>query len=180
MSDAVRSLVDQLAYKVPEPNRFHRAVWKLASTRPGAWLFARTAPHLDRLTLRLTHGRVALPELLAGIPVCTLVTTGARTGRRRSVPLLGVPFDGDLAVIGTRFGQKDTPAWYFNLRANCHATVEYRGTSVAVVASELDGLARDAAWDAGRRIYAGYEAYARRITGRQIRIMVLRPEPASA
>ena len=174
---AAVGLIDELGYRVPEANRLQRLVWKVSSSRPGAWLFAKTLHHIDRLVLRLTRERVTVPGLLAGLPVVTLAATGARTGQRREVPLVGVPSGDQIAVIGTRFGQPRTPAWYFNLRANPRAEVAYRGRTVPVVAREADGDEREAIWSQGCQIYAGYQAYARRIDHRQIHIMVLEPPP---
>lgn len=170
-------LVQELDYVVPEPNRFQRAMWKVSSSRPGAWLFSKTMHHLDVLALRATKGRTTVPEIMAGIPVMTLVTTGARSGQRREMPLLGVPSGDDLAVIGTRFGQKGTPGWYFNLVAHPDAEVSYRGKTVPVRSREADGAERDEIWDRARRIYAGYEAYARRINDRPVHVMVLQAAP---
>lgn len=110
---------------------------------------------------------------MAGIPVITVVTTGARTGQRRATPLLGVPAGDDLAIIGTRFGQRGTPGWYYNIRASPAAEVSYRGKSVTVAAREAAGKEWQDIWERARKIYAGYEAYARRIQDRQIHIMVL-------
>jgi deazaflavin-dependent oxidoreductase (nitroreductase family) len=110
-------------------------MWKVSSSRPGAWLFAKVLHHVDNLLLRATRGRTSVPRLLAGLPVITLVTTGARMGRRREVPLVGVPCGENVAVIGTRFGQPDTPSWYFNLRARRAAEVSYRGRTVPVTAA---------------------------------------------
>jgi len=173
-------LVQVLAYEVPEPNAAQRAMWHVSSSRPGAWLFARSGPHLDRFLLRLSKGQVTLATLVAGIPVITIVTTGARTGQTRTTPLLGVPFDGDLAVIGTRFGQKGTPGWYHNLRANPVVQVAYQGKSTAAVAREAHGEERQAIWERARQIYGGYEAYVRRIKDRQIHIMLLSTQVTSA
>jgi len=128
-------LIQALAYEVPEPNAAQRAMWHVSSSRPGAWLFAKSGPHLDRFLLRLSNGQVTLATLVAGIPVITIVTTGARTGQARTTPLLGVPFAGDLAVIGTRFGQKGTPGWYHNLRADPAVQIIYQGKSAAAVAA---------------------------------------------
>jgi hypothetical protein len=36
---------------------------------------------------------------------------------RRTTPLLGVPIGGDIAIIGTNFGQPGKPGWHYNLRA---------------------------------------------------------------
>jgi deazaflavin-dependent oxidoreductase (nitroreductase family) len=174
---AAVGLIDELGYRVPKANQLQRLVWKVSSSRPGAWLFAKTLHHIDRLVLWLTRERVTVPGLLAGLPVITLAATGARTGQRREVPLVGVPSDGQIAVIGTRFGQPRTPGWYFNLRANPRAEVGYRGRTVPVVAREADGDEREAIWSRGCEIYAGYQAYARRIDHRQIHVMVLEPPP---
>ncbi len=173
----VVGLIDQLGYRIPEANRLQRLVWKVSSSRPGAWLFAKTLHHIDRVVLRLSRQRVTVPGVLAGLPVITLATTGARTGHRREVPLVGVPSGDHLAVIGTRFGQARTPGWYFNLRAEPRAEIGYRGQTLPVVAREADGDEREAAWERGCQIYAGYQAYARRLDHRQIHVMVLEPPP---
>jgi deazaflavin-dependent oxidoreductase (nitroreductase family) len=173
----VVGLIDQLGYRVSEANRFQRLVWKVSSSRPGAWLFAKTLHHIDRLVLRLSRQRTTVPGVLAGLPVITLATTGAHTGQRREVPLVGVPSGDQIAVIGTRFGQLRTPGWYFNLRADPRAELGYRGRTVPVVAREADGDEREAVWTRGCQIYAGYQAYARRIDHRQIHVMILEPPP---
>ena len=166
-------LIQALEYQVPAPNAAQRAMWHVSSSRPGAWLFAKSAHHLDRSLLRLSQGQVTLAKIVAGIPVITVVTTGARTGQRRVTPLLGVPAGDDLAVIGTRFGQPGTPGWYHNIRANPAAEVSYRGRSVAVAGREASGGEWQDIWERARKIYAGYEVYARRIQDRQIHIIIL-------
>jgi deazaflavin-dependent oxidoreductase (nitroreductase family) len=166
-------LVQELGYEIPAPNPVQRAMWQVSGSRPGAWLFSRSMHHVDRLVLRLSHGQRTLAGITAGIPVLTVTTTGARTGRPRSAPLLGVPFGSDIAIIGTRFGQPGTPGWYYNLSAQPRAEVAYRSRSVTVTAREADEHEWPQIWAQARKIYAGYEAYASRITGRKIHIMIL-------
>jgi deazaflavin-dependent oxidoreductase (nitroreductase family) len=166
-------IIQELDYFIPQPTALQRAMWHISSSRPGSWCFARTLPQIDRSLLRLTGGRLTLAGLSAGIPVLTITTTGARSGLRRTSPLLGVPFGDHIAVIGTHFGQTTTPAWYFNLRANPRAEVTFRGKTVAAMAREARGDQWQPIWDQATKIYAGYDAYARRIKGRQIHIMLL-------
>jgi deazaflavin-dependent oxidoreductase (nitroreductase family) len=166
-------IIRDLDYRVPSPNKAQRAVWKVSASRPGSWLFAQSLHHVDKALLAMSHGRVTSAGLLAGIPVLTVTTIGARTNLPRTVPLLGVPYDGDIAIIGTRFGQPGTPGWYYNLRADPRAEVTYRETTVRAAVREASEDERPVIWAAARTIYAGYEAYSRRITGRKIRIMVL-------
>lgn len=171
------SVCERLGYRLPRPNRWQRALRRVAASRPGARLFSRLMPPLDRLLLRLTRGRLALPQVAAGIPVLTLVTTGARSGRTRTTPLLGIPHGDELAVIGTQFGQPGTPSWCFNLRAHPQAELRYQGRSVAVTSREAEGAERDAIWQDACAFYAGYAAYARRIRDRTIPILVLAVAP---
>jgi deazaflavin-dependent oxidoreductase (nitroreductase family) len=166
-------LVQALEYELPVPGAVQRAMWRISSSRPGAWLFARSLPRVDKFVLRMSRGQVTLAGITAGIPVLTITTTGARSGLRRTTPLLGVPFGGDIAVIGTNFGQAGTPGWYYNLRAQPRAEVSYRNRSVTAAAREADADERQAILGQARKIYGGYDAYARRITGRQIPVMIL-------
>ncbi len=166
-------LVQELGYRPRRANVLQRASWLFASSRPGAWLFSKTLHHVDRVLMRVTRGRLSVPGLLAGLPLITLVTRGARSGRLRESPLLGVPFGDDLAVIGTSFGQRATPAWWFNLRADPEVSVRHRAREAKARAREADEAERAAIWERARGLYAGYEAYARRITGRPIHVVVL-------
>jgi deazaflavin-dependent oxidoreductase (nitroreductase family) len=166
-------LVQALDYAVPAPNAVQRAMRPLSSSRPGAWLLARSLPQIDKLALRISRGQVTLTGLTGGIPVLTLTTTGARSGRRRTTPLMGVPFGGDIAIIGAHFGQPGTPAWYHNLRAQPRAEVTYRNTTVPATAREAGPDERRAILDQASKIYPGYQAYARHLTDREIPIIIL-------
>jgi deazaflavin-dependent oxidoreductase (nitroreductase family) len=166
-------LIEALSYKIPAPNLAQRAMWHLSSSRPGAWLFARSMPCVDRAILRLSRGQRTLAGVAAGVPVLTVTTTGAKTGRPRSSPLIGVPFGRDIAIIGTRFGQPGTPGWYYNLRAEPRAEVAYQGRSVNATAREAGEDEWQQIWVQAKKIYPGYDAYSRRITDRKIHIMIL-------
>jgi deazaflavin-dependent oxidoreductase (nitroreductase family) len=166
-------LIEALGYKISAPNAAQRAMWHLSSSRPGAWLFARSLPHVDRWILQLSHGQRTLAGVTAGIPVLTVTTTGAKTGQPRSSPLIGVPFGSDIAIVGTRFGQPGTPGWYYNLCAQPRAEVAYRDRSVNATAREADENEWQQIWVQARKIYTGYDAYSRRITDRKIHIMIL-------
>jgi deazaflavin-dependent oxidoreductase (nitroreductase family) len=166
-------IVQAFDFEVRKSNAAQVAMQHIAATRAGAWFFARTLHHIDKALLRLTRGQVTVPEVLAGLPVLTVATTGARTGQRRTVPLVGVPTGDDIAVIGTSFGQSRTPGWYHNMRADPKAEVTYRGKTVKAVSREADKEEWEAIWARATMIYAGYDAYASRIKNRQVHIMIL-------
>jgi deazaflavin-dependent oxidoreductase (nitroreductase family) len=170
-------IIQALDYQVRKPSAAQVAMQHVAATRAGAWFFAKTLERVDKALLRLSRDRVTLPGAMAGLPVVTITTIGARTGQRRSAPLVGVPAGDDIAVIGTSFGQSRTPGWYHNMRSDPMVEVTYRDKTVKAVAREADEEEGQAIWDRARTIYVGYEAYASRIKSRQIHIMVLSAAP---
>jgi len=153
-------------------------VQAVGATRPGAWTFARLLPPIDRALHRATSGRATAPELLAGLPVVMVTTTGRRSGQPRTTPLIPVTIDDDLVLIGTNFGGPSTPSWVHNLEADPNATVEHRDRRVTVVARPATDAERDTAWTTGSAVYRGFAEYRRRVTDRTIRVFVLELAPA--
>jgi hypothetical protein len=84
-------IIQALDYQVRKPSAAQVAMQHVAATRAGAWFFAKTLEPIDKALLRLSRDRVTLPGTMAGLPVLTVTTIGARTGQRRSAPLVGVP-----------------------------------------------------------------------------------------
>ncbi len=166
-------LATEISYLHPRPNLFQRVVQSFASTRPGAWIFAKTLAPMDRIMTRLTHGRTSLPRLLAGLPVLRVTTTGRRTGQPRETHLIAIPIGDTLALLGTNFGQPSTPAWVLNLEAEPRATVTHRGASREVVARPATPEEQAQVLASSAGVYGGYLRYQQRITGRRLRIFIL-------
>ena len=158
-----------------DANAFHRIVRRLAATRPGSWFFARTLDHADRFVYRVTGARTTLASMLSGLPVVMLTTTGARSGRECTAPLLGFEEGGAVVVVGSNYGQAHHPAWVHNLRANSQARVAVRGAARAVLAEEVEGAERDRYLALAAEIYPGYPQYARRAAPRRIGVFRLIP-----
>ncbi|MGH2981812.1 MAG: nitroreductase family deazaflavin-dependent oxidoreductase [Solirubrobacterales bacterium] len=156
-------------------NAVQRVLRRFAASGPGSWMFARTLHRIDRPVYRLTGERHTFASLVSGIPVVMLTTTGARSGRPRSVPVLGLPTPDGLAVIASNFGQHHHPAWYYNLRANPAATVAVDGPPQQVRAVEAEGERRERIWQQGLKIYPGWSQYEVRASNRRIAIFVLEP-----
>jgi len=166
-------LADDLGYRLRSPNRFQRVVQRFASTRPGAWLFSKVLRHLDDAVGRVTSGRTSAPEVLAGLPVLDVTTTGRKSGLRRTSHLIAVPIGDTLALLGTNFGQRSTPAWVLNLEADPRATVGYRRRTVQATARPADPDEHAAVLAGSAQVYGGYLKYQQRITARRLRIFVL-------
>jgi deazaflavin-dependent oxidoreductase (nitroreductase family) len=146
-----------------------------AVPRPMSWFYARTLYHVDRAAYSVTRGRGTFTSWITGLPVVMLTTTGARSGRPSTLPLLGIPADDRLVVIASNYGRRHNPAWYYNLRAHPEASVMIEATTRDMVARELTGEERERWYARGIEIYPGWRHYRKRAYPRQIPVLELRP-----
>ena len=173
-------LAAELGYGHHTGNPLHRLVRRLSATNAGGWVFSRTLRHLDDVVGRLSGGRRSAPEMLAGLAVLDLTTTGRRSGRQRTSHLIAAPYGAGLALLGTNFGQRSTPAWALNLEAEPRATVSFRGRTRAVVARPATEREAEEVFAAAATFYVGYTSYRDRVGDRRrIRVFVLEPVSAA-
>jgi deazaflavin-dependent oxidoreductase (nitroreductase family) len=167
-------LASDLGYSHHTSNPLFRLVRSFAGTAVGAKVFSHTLRYLDTFVARVTKGRQSTPGLLAGLAVLDVTTTGRKSGQQRTSHLIAAPYEDDLALLGTNFGQTSTPAWALNLEADPQATVTYRGQTRSVVARPATAEEADRIFDAAGTFYPGYQHYRRRIgDSRRIRVFVL-------
>ena len=92
-----------------------RTIW-------GMNLFQRLFVPFHVLLYRVSGGR--LLGRLGGLPVLLLTTTGRRTGKRRTLPLLYLEEEDCLVVAASAAGADRHPGWYVNLVANPDVEVQ--------------------------------------------------------
>lgn len=130
------------------------------------------ATRLHASLFRATNGRIG--GRMVGSPVLLLVTTGRRSGLRRTTPLLYLE-DGDRQVIvASNGGTPKHPVWWLNLQANSAAMVEIAGRKTRVRATEAQGEERGRLWKRLVQMYGPYESYQKR-TDREIPVILLEP-----
>jgi deazaflavin-dependent oxidoreductase (nitroreductase family) len=159
---------------------FYSATKAILTSRPGSWFFSHTLHLFDRIVQGISRERYSFTELLGGVPVITLTTTGAKSGLRRSVPLVGFPDGDQIILIASNFGRAFHPAWYHNLRAKPEVLVTYKGKSAPYRAREAEGKERSLSWKKGLECYPGYEMYRKRAGSRRIPVLRLTPAPGSS
>lgn len=91
------------------------------------------------------------------------------------MPLVGIPMDDDMAVIGSNYGQSSTPGWVYNLRAGPEATVGHGSTSVDVTARSATDAETERAFEVGAAFYGGFRKYRERASHREIEVFILEP-----
>jgi deazaflavin-dependent oxidoreductase (nitroreductase family) len=120
---------------------------------------------------RLTDGKRG--GRMRGAPILLLMTTGRRTGKRRTTPLM-YGRDGDrLVLIASKGGDPKHPAWYLNLRGR-EAEVQIGGERRRVRARDADGEERERLWTLMVGLYPPYADYQTKTT-RRIPVVVLEP-----
>jgi deazaflavin-dependent oxidoreductase (nitroreductase family) len=170
-------LAEDLDYRVRPATAVQRAAQAVVASKAGSRVVSQFLPPLDTFVQRMTRHRQSAPSLVVGLPVLDVTTTGRRSGLPRTSHLIAIPYAGSLALIGTNFGRRETPAWVLNLEAEPRATVSYRGTRVEVVARPATDDEMAEVLTLSERIYVGYRRYQDRITGRRLRVFVLEPAP---
>ena len=101
-----------------------------------------------------------------------LTTTGARTGRPHTTPMMFHP-DGDrLLVIASNVGAPRHPDWYLNLAATPRVTVEVGEERYEAVATTAEGDDRNRLWPLLKQNYPFFAEHEQK-TERQIPVVVL-------
>ncbi len=106
------------------------------------------------------------------VPTLLLTTTGRKSGRELTLPLIFGRSGADYVVIASKGGAPNHPAWYLNLDANPAVQVQVKADKFAARARTASGAERDRLWKTMVQIYAPYEDYQKR-TQRQIPVVVL-------
>lgn len=94
-----------------------------------------------------------------GAPLLLLTTTGAKTGRRLTSPLM-YNTDGDrLLIFASKGGAPTNPAWYHNLVANPRVTLEVGTETFDAMATVLHGEERDRLFQRHAEQFPGFAEY---------------------
>ncbi len=122
-----------------------------------------------------TGGR--LGHTIPGVPgkMLLLDHVGAKSGKKRTSPLLYVRDGEDLVIVASKGGFPKHPAWYHNLTANPDTTVQVKGETIPVHARTAKPDERERLWALAVAGYHGYDDYAARSKGREIPLVVLEP-----
>ncbi|MHA6798814.1 nitroreductase family deazaflavin-dependent oxidoreductase [Bounagaea algeriensis] len=139
----------------------------------------RSWPVLDKITglhiaaYRATNGKIG--HSAPGLPTMLLLQhVGARSGTRRTTPLLYTRDGENLVLVASKGGYSKHPAWYHNLRAHPDTTVQLKAEILPVHAHVATPEERRRLWPHVVGTYSQYERYQQR-TAREIPLVVLEP-----
>jgi len=110
--------------------------------------------------------------MFAGAPLVLITTTGAKSGQRRTTPIVYTT-DGDrLVIIASKGGAPTSPDWYHNLVANPDVTVELPNETFAARARVAEDPERERLYRAQAALMPNFDAY-EKATTRKIPVVVL-------
>ena len=119
---------------------------------------------------RLTRGRFV--DAVGTAPFLLLTTTGRKTGRLRTTPVLYLEDGRDFIVVASFGGNEMHPAWYLNLKEHPEAEVVIRGERRRVSAQEVSIDQKKIIWPRLVKSYPQFDIYQQR-TRREIPLMRL-------
>src|ERR1022692_1922407 len=90
---------------------------------------------------RANEGKVGGP--FDGAPVLLLTTTGAKSGKAHTTPMMYLAADDVLYVFASKAGAPTNPDWYHNLVANPTVTAEVGTDKYDAKATPVTGDDRD-------------------------------------
>ena len=120
---------------------------------------------------RATGGRIG--GRLPGLPSLLLLDhVGAKSGTRRTTPLVYMPDGGNFLIVASKGGHPQHPAWLHNLRAYPDTEVQIGTERISVHAREADAEERDRLWPKAAAYNPHWARYRER-TDREIPLVLL-------
>lgn len=111
-------------------------------------------------------------------PIVLFGMIGAKSGKARLVPLMRVEHDGSYAMVASKGGAPEHPAWYANVKANPAVTLQDGEVVDTFQAREVSGEERAAWWDRAVEAFPPYAEYQGK-TDRLIPVFVVEPAPSN-
>ena len=109
-----------------------------------------------------------------GLPMLLLTTTGRKTGKPRTLPLMYWRDGENIALIASNGGSDTSPAWWLNLQSNPEARARIGERDIRVRARKGTEEERARLWREFSSRYPLYDWYQKRTT-RPIPVVVLQP-----
>ncbi len=138
-----------------------------------SWPLLQRAMGAHTAIYRASNGLIG--HRVPGVPPMLLLDhVGARSGVKRTSPLVYGRDGENLVLVASKGGYAKNPAWFHNLRANPDTRVQVGSQIRNVTARVADGEERERLWALMVGVYGGYEGYRKR-TEREIPLVILQP-----
>jgi len=129
---------------------------------------------VHKVVLKVSFGKIG--GNLLGMPAFELTTTGRKSGQPRSVMLTSPYEEGEtVAIVASKGGNDEHPAWYLNLRDNPEVEIRYPGGEAKPMTARIaDAEERARLWPLITEDHDNYAGYQTK-TDREIPVVLLEP-----
>ncbi|GAA4237738.1 nitroreductase family deazaflavin-dependent oxidoreductase [Actinomadura meridiana] len=107
-----------------------------------------------------------------GTVTLLLTTTGRRTGKQHTTPLIYQPEGDAYLVVASKGGDDDDPLWYKNLQANPEVKVQVKGDRFTARARTATPEEKPPLWSKMAAVWPDYDQYQTK-TDRDIPVVIL-------
>ncbi len=107
------------------------------------------------------------------VPTLLLTTTGRKSGKQLTLPLIFGRSGADYVVVASKGGAPQHPAWYLNLQANPDVQVQVKADKFKARAVTASSAERAKLWPQMVGIYGPYADYQKK-TEREIPVVILK------
>ena len=136
-----------------------------------SWPVLRRLMGLHTVAYRATRGLIG-HRVPGGPPMLLLDHVGAKSGAKRTSPLVYTEDGDDIVLVASKGGNPKNPAWFHNLKANPETTIQVGSEKRPVRAHVATDEERERLWPKVVDTYSGYAGYQKR-TDRKIPLVVL-------
>jgi deazaflavin-dependent oxidoreductase (nitroreductase family) len=107
-----------------------------------------------------------------GTTILLLHTTGRKSGRAYTHPLIFREHDGDYVIVASKGGAPEPPEWFLNLQADPEVKVQVKGDKFAAHARVASAEEKPELWRLMAEVWPDYDEYQKK-TDREIPVVVL-------
>lgn len=128
---------------------------------------------LNVFVYRMSSGRL-MNRFPNGSPICLVTMTGAKTGHKRTIPLIYIPHGEEVILVASQGGMSTHPLWFYNIRKNPGIAITADGRTRRMRAHLADDAGKAAVWPVAVAAYPDFVDYQSRTT-RNIPVFVCTP-----
>lgn len=112
-----------------------------------------------------------------GFPICIVGMTGRKSGERREVALIHLPWDDKKLLVASQGGMDKHPVWYHNIKANPDVDIMVTGITKHYTARQASPDEKRELWPHLLSLYPDFDEYQAR-TDRDIPVFICEPRNA--
>jgi F420H(2)-dependent quinone reductase len=127
---------------------------------------------LNEKIYRWTGGRIL--GKLGGHDVCLVTMTGAKSGKKKVIPLMYVPYKEGVIIVASLGGAPTNPVWFNNLVVHPDIEVQYKNKKMSLRARRAEAAEKADVWPICCEHYPDYDIYQKR-TDRDIPVFICEP-----